>query len=161
MCVRFGWLMLTMLRNPTLVWWSSDTSIVHRLRNWDRSSYIYDISNPNAKYGIYDILFLFRSFKHLMVVFLWAINGRLLLDPTLVWWSNDVLINHTESTIEMCLTVWNWCIRVSDGTRVVLSKSYAIRVVTAQELCFKVSSVDAKNDVEKHPFPLTGQRTPG
>ena len=118
MSVRVGWLMLTMLRNPTLVWWSSDTSIVHRLYNWDRSSYIDDISNPNAKYGIYDILFLFRSFKHLMVVFLWAINGRLLLDPTLVWWSNDVLINHTESTIEMCLTVWNWCIRVNDGTRV-------------------------------------------
>jgi len=125
-----------LLRNPTLVWWSSDTSIVHRLCNWDRSSYIYDISNPDAKYGIYDILFLFHSFKHLMVVFLWAINGRLLLDPTLVWWSNDVLINHTESTIEMCLTVWNWCIRVSDSTRVLLSESYAIGVVTAQELCF-------------------------
>ena len=71
-----------------------------------------------------------------MVIFLWAINGHLLLDPTLVWWSNDVLINHTELTIEMCLTVWNWCIRVSDGTRVVLSESYAIGVVTAQELCF-------------------------
>jgi hypothetical protein len=137
MCVQFRWLMLTMLRNPTLVWWSSDTSIVHRLCNWDRSSYIYDISNPDAKYGIYDILFLFRSFKHLMVVFLWAINGHLLLDPTLVWWRNDVLINHTELTIEVCLTVWNWCIRVHDGTRVVLSKSYVIRVVTAQELCFK------------------------
>lgn len=124
MCVRFGWLMLTMLRNPTLVWWSSDTSIVHRLRNWDRSN---DISNPNAKYGIYDILFLFRSLKYLMVVFLWAINGHLLRNLTLVWWSNDLLINHTESTIEVCLTVWNWCVRVSDGTRVVPSRSCELR----------------------------------
>ena len=32
--------------------------------------YIYDISNPDAKYGIYDVSFLFHSFKHLMVVFL-------------------------------------------------------------------------------------------
>ena len=92
--------------------------------------HICDICNPDAKYIIYDIMFLFRSFNTSMIVFLWAINGRLLLDPTLVWWSNDVLINHTELTIEMCLTVWNWCIRVSDGTRVVLSESYAIRVWT-------------------------------
>jgi hypothetical protein len=92
--------------------------------------HICDICNPNAKYIIYDIVFSFRSFKPSMIVFLWAINGRLLLDPTLVWWSNDVLINHTELTIETCLTVWNWCIRVSDGTRVVLSESYAIGVWT-------------------------------
>ena len=45
------------------------------------------------------------------------------------------VINHTELSIEMCLTAWNCCIRVHDGTRVVFLQSYVIRVVNAQELC--------------------------
>jgi len=74
-----------------------------------------------------------------MIVFLWAINGHLLRNPTLVWWSNDLLINHTESTIEVCLTVWNWRIRVGDGARVVPSRSCEFRAFWKRSVdCFKV-----------------------